>query len=200
MFEDVSCQEEQYFFRVDFGLDRSSCWFNLRDLEGGDLFNVNSGYFSLSTEPVKETSDAVESSTTPTTSTATSTAASTMVSATESSEAPTTTDSSTSDVATNEPAAGASSTTSDPGNADGGLSNGAKIGVGVGVSLGVIGMASLAGAFWLVRRRRQGGASKGQAPHSPVERHEMYAGSNDEYTHGYYKTDEVGSQAVRGVS
>lgn len=37
---------------------------------------------------------------------------------------------------------------------------GAKAGIGVGVALGVVGIASLAGAFWLVRKRRRGHDSR----------------------------------------
>lgn len=39
---------------------------------------------------------------------------------------------------------------------DDGMGTGAKAGIGVGVALGVVGIASLAGAFWLVRKRRRG--------------------------------------------
>ena len=48
----------------------------------------------------------------------------------------------------------ATETSDDDDNSDSGLSTGAMAGIGVGVGVGVLGLAALAGAFWLVRRKR----------------------------------------------
>lgn len=66
----------------------------------------------------------------------------------------------------------------------------------MGVALGLLGLAALAGAFWMVRRRknRGGGGSGGEGGEgvedSPHERQELYAGPT-EYGHsGYQKQQE----------
>lgn len=133
----------------DFGKDYDSCWFNLRDSEGTEPIEVNSYEFALSTRSRGETTYGLAQ---PTTSFA-STVTPTSIPATPTDE-------------------GSTGTPTNDGSDDGGggLSTGAQAGIGVGVGVGVLGLAALAGAFWLVRKR------KSQNAESAAEMQGLYTG------------------------
>lgn len=118
---------------IDFHTTSDYCWFNIRD-DG-----ANSVRFSISEDQRSKTILGVSSA------------------------APTSTQSSTSSVATNggtttTPAVSSSSAAA---SSPGGLSTGAKAGLGFGISLGVLGLAALVGVFYLPKKR------KGQTHQTP---------------------------------
>lgn len=117
---------------IDFHTTSDYCWFNIRDNEKQDD-GANSVRFSISEDQRSKTTLGVSSA------------------------APTSTQSSTSSAApnSNTTTTPAVSSSSAAGSLSGGLSTGAKAGLGVGIALGVLGIAALAGAFFLLKKRKR---------------------------------------------
>lgn len=146
--------------RINFNTNSDNCWFNLRNNDE-DGTGFNSPRFSLSSDERSQTTLGLEQETAQTTSAPPST-----------SETTTSTSISTSSGETSEPTrdgdSGPEATNSDSAG-DSGLSTGAKAGIGVGVALGVLGIAAFIGVFFMLRRRRER-----NGPGSEQERQELH--------------------------
>lgn len=137
---------------IDFETTAKNCWFNLRDNEkrpeDEGANGVNSAGFGLSRSERSQTTLGLQGppSTTMVISATSETAASTNT--VPPSDAP----------ATTTPAG------SNSGDSSEGLSTGAKAGIGIGVSLGVLGLLALGAAFWIVKRRKKTGQGRPLIP------------------------------------
>ena len=142
--------------KINFNLDADDCWFNLRDNDDEENLGANSPHFAVSSDERSQTTLGLgeETTTAPTSSSTSSEEPSSTASKEE------TTTSSAGGNESEDPSA--SSSGSD------GLSTGAKAGIGVGVALGVIGIIALAGAFFMMRRKKR---NESGAPHETQELH-----------------------------
>lgn len=173
---------------IDFTASTGNCWFNLKSNEHPTYGGHNSGGFTVLKEsrPTPSTFGLDTATSTATSSTASSTSSTSTATTTTESSSTTTAErtgevtldslpkstsvtSSTSTTKTGEPHP--VKTTDSSAASDGGLSPGAKAGVGVGVAFGVIGLAALIFAFWFVRRRRDIIKSDGES-----DNQELYVG------------------------
>lgn len=150
----------------------------MRDTDDSDDIEINSVEFGISRTPA----DATFGPGNPTASITTSS----MPSPTASTDETSTTAASDS----------SETTTADPSPDNGGeLSTGAKAGIGVGVALGVIGVAALAGAFWIVRKRKGG---EGQGP--SVDATELYVEPAGPKQPGVQVHEHYGAQGPKSVN
>lgn len=185
VFPDVSCADGEYSFRVDFDYYASRCWFNMRDSdqENPSFEGLNSPGFELS----RTAADATFGPGQPTASITTSS----IPSSTEPPESSSTADTNASESTAANPS---SSPNGDSGSS---LSTGAKAGIGVGVALGVLGIAALIGAFWMLRRKKaSGGPPSLHGDDAPPGRQELHAelGGYKQPEHQmqeYYEADGV---------
>ena len=146
-------------FEISFDVDAGNCWLNLRN-EGDDpMREINSVPFSISSNERSETTlglDAATSAVTQTQATVAETSATTSEIRRESTME--TEQSSTVTERREQSTGGGDSGSEDQsdGNAENGeLGTGAKAGIGVGVSIGVLGIAAFIGAYLIMRRRKR---------------------------------------------
>lgn len=194
VFSDIPCADEEYSFRVDFDYYAKECWFNMRDSERTGFTGINSGKFSLARTAAEATfglDQPTESITT-----------SSIPSRTGSADTASLTQSSGTDATTDADGSEATIDSSNNDSGPGGLSTGAKAGIGVGVSLGVIGIAALIGAFFLVQRRKKSTAASPPShdDDAPLGKQELHGQSADYKQHGYQTQEYYGGEGYKEVS